>query len=105
MKLLYVAGPYRGITDDEVYENIQTARRRAKNYWQRGFAVFCPHLNTSFFSGVVDETQFTDAGLLFLAKCDVIALPLNWELSRGTVDEAIYAEKLGLEFIKENELQ
>lgn len=101
MKLLYVAGPYTGKTDNEVYENIQRARQRAKKYWELGYAVFCPHLNTAFFSGIVPEEQFLEAGLLLLSKCDAIALPVNWELSKGTVAEVAYAEELGLEFIIE----
>ena len=101
MKLVYVAGPYRADTDDEVYENIQRARQRAKRHWQKGHAVFCPHLNTAFFSGVVPEEQFVKAGLLFLSKCDIVALPPNWELSRGTIEEVALAEELGLSFITE----
>lgn len=103
MKLIYIAGPYRGNTDDDVYENIQRARRYAKKYWRLGYAVFCPHLNTSFFSGVVDEHQFMSAGLKFLAVCEVLMLPPNWRGSNGCIKERKLAEAINIEIIYDKE--
>ena len=103
MKSLYVAGPYRGKTDDEVYENIQRARRYAKKYWRLGYAVFCPHLNTSFFSGVVDEHQFMLAGLKILAICEVLMLPPHWADSEGCIKEQRLARKMDKKIIYDEE--
>jgi len=103
MKLIYIAGPYRGETDDDVYENIQRARRYAKKYWRLGYAVFCPHLNTSFFSGVIDEQQFMLAGLKFLTMCDVLMLPPRWEISDGCVKEHRLARETNKEIIYDKE--
>jgi hypothetical protein len=45
-KIIYVAGPYRSSTEEGRRANIAAASAAAKELWERGFAVICPHTNT-----------------------------------------------------------
>ena len=51
MRIAYISGPYRARTHDGVFENIMRARKVAREYWMKGFAVICPHTNTIFMDG------------------------------------------------------
>jgi len=103
LKIVYIAGPYRGKTDDEVYENIQQARRYTKKYLQQGYAVFCPHLNTAFFSGVVHEDHFIQMGLEILSRCDILVLIPGWIASGGSQTERRFAFANNIEIIEDKE--
>ncbi len=91
MKLVYIAGPYRGSTDRATYKNIQHARKYAEKYWKAGYAVFCPHLNTAFFSGLVPEEHFIKGGIEILKRCDIIVMISGWRNSVGSINEHQFA--------------
>lgn len=55
MKVVYVAGPYRGPSEWAVKCNIEAAERVAIALWQQGYAVICPHKNTAFFGGAAPD--------------------------------------------------
>ena len=61
MRVAYIAGAYRGKSENEVYENIQHARRAARKLWEQNFCVICPHLNSAFMGGI-DTYEAPDAG-------------------------------------------
>ena len=96
MKIVYIAGPYRGATANETYKNIQTAREYAVKFWGLGFAVFCPHLNSAFMDGVTDDKIFLKAGLRFLRAADFIFMVPGWVKSQGAMAEYKEAMKLGV---------
>ena len=93
MKLAYIAHPYRSTTIDGLAENIWHARKVAKRYWQRNYAVICPCLNSAFMDGVMPDKTFLDGDLAILAKCDLLVLSGNWLASTGCVGEKIFAEQ------------
>ena len=96
MKLAFICGPYRGASDNEVYGNIQRAREVAVAVWKMGYAVFCPHLNSAFMSGVVDEEAFLEGAKVMLQKCDLVVLTPEWEGSQGAKNEIREAINNGL---------
>lgn len=90
----YVIGPYR----DErgmwyVGGNIQRARHVAIELWRRGYAVFCPHSNSSFMDGGAEDKDFLDGDLEWMVSADVafvvpkVSGMRNWDESIGSVKE------------------
>ena len=55
MKVVYVAGPFRGPNAWEIEENIRRAERLALEVWRLGCACLCPHTNTRFFQGAAPD--------------------------------------------------
>lgn len=70
MPLIYVAGPYRSKEPGGVGRNIDLAKVEALRAWHLGCAVICPHANSSFIEGLIDDERILEADLLMLAKCD-----------------------------------
>lgn len=102
MKLIYVAGPYRSKTIYGVSQNIRAAEDVAVKLWTWGAAVICPHKNTAFFDGAVDEPQdengmvlddsvFFRGDIEMLKRCDAIVLVPGFEKSVGTMREYTFA--------------
>jgi hypothetical protein len=56
MKLVYVAGPYRGKGEWEVVQNIRRAETLALAVWKLGAACICPHKNTALFGGAAEDS-------------------------------------------------
>ena len=93
MKLLYIAAPYRANTTIKIQHNIYQASLMAQYYWLKGFAVICPHLNTTNFDGLTQDHVFLKGAMTMLSKCSDIALHPNWLASTGCGDEYEYANK------------
>ena len=100
MKVAYIAGAYRGDgMPDTIYENITIARSYAKKYWQMGYAVFCPHMNTAFMDGACEDEIWLSGALEIMRRCDVLILLPGWEKSSGSVAELKEAERLDMEIV------
>ena len=97
MKVAYIAGPYRGNTVNDISENIARARAVALKYWGKGYAVFCPHMNTAFMDGAHDDKIWIEGGLEIISRCDVIVMMKDWTKSTGSVEELLHAEACGIE--------
>ena len=87
MKLLYIAAPYRAKTIISLQQNIHEAKLMSMYYWNKGYAVICPHMNSANFDGLCEDKTFLQGTMLMLSKCDVIAMHPNWEHSTGSVGE------------------
>ena len=106
IKVVYVAGPYRGKSgahDSSVYneieENIRRAEAAAIRLWDAGFGVMCPHLNTIHFEVKcpnVGTKAYLETDLQLLESCDILYLLPGWEGSLGSVGEKDRAKELGL---------
>lgn len=95
--LVYVSGKYSAPTHDEVQANIDAAAVIAKELWQKGHAVICPHLNTAHFEipGVTYE-DYIKGDLNMVRRCDAMVMVPGWKDSRGACEERAYAEQLGI---------
>lgn len=93
MKLVYVAGPFRGPNNWEIEENIRRAERLALEVWRSGAACLCPHTNTRFFQGAADDAVWLDGDLEMLARCDAILMTEDWKRSSGARAEEAFAHE------------
>lgn len=96
MKLAYIAGPYRGKTINETRENIRLAEKAAVEYWEKGYAVICPHLNSAFLDGICSDEHFLRAYEEILKRCDLVVMLPGWTNSVGSKREFFLAEGLGI---------
>ena len=101
MRIVYIAGPYRGKTYNEIEENIRRAEAAAIGFWDVGFGVFCPHLNTAHFEvkSNAPAEAYVEAYLRMLEACtDIFLLPGWWD-SEGARREFARAKELGMEIL------
>jgi nucleoside 2-deoxyribosyltransferase len=102
MKLVYLAGPYRSTSIYGVMQNIREAEDIAVEIWNLGVAVICPHKNSAFLDGAVDEPQdenmmvtgdsiFFKGDLEMVKRCDALVLMPKWYQSQGTRQENTFA--------------
>jgi hypothetical protein len=98
MKLVYIAGPYRGKTQWDVKLNIDTAMYYAgelvKQWGDKGYYPVVPHSNTAHMDGLMPDKYFLDSTMEQLRRCDYIYLCPNWESSEGCKAEKKEAERL-----------
>ena len=99
MKVVYIAGPYRGRTEWEVKENILRAEKVAAEFWRRGYAVICPHKNSSWMGGLIEDSQWIAAGRELVKRSDIIVLLPGWKSSEGAREELREARLQGKEII------
>lgn len=93
----YIIGKYYSDKQYEVDEHIQLARSLAKHLWVNGYAVFCPHSNSAFMSGLIPESQFLEAGKTWLKDSDTVHILPNFNTSKGSIEEiqySIYTNKI-----------
>ncbi len=96
MKLVYVAGPFRGPNAWEIEQNIRRAESLAIKVWRLGVAVICPHTNARFFQGAADDKIWLEGDLEMLRRCDVVMLTPDWRRSSGAKAEVREAIKYGI---------
>lgn len=96
MKVVYVAGPFRGKSSWDIEENIRRAERLALEVWRSGAAALCPHCNTRFFQGAADDAVWLDGDLELLARCDAVLMTPDWQRSSGARAEQEFAVKRGI---------
>ena len=98
-KLIYVAGPYRGVTQEAIRYNIATAKQVGKLVAQKGWMPVIPHCNTAEFEMLAPELrqEFWLAGTLeVMRRCDAVVLLPGWQHSSGTLDEIKEAKSLNM---------
>jgi hypothetical protein len=93
MKVVYVAGPFRGANSWEIEENIRRAERLALQVWRLGAACICPHTNTRFYQGAAPDEVWLNGDLEMLRRCDAILMTPDWERSSGARAEHDFALK------------
>lgn len=96
MKVVYIAGPFRGADSWEVEQNIRRAEALALEIWRLGFAVICPHANTRFFQGAAPDNVWLDGDLEILRRCDALVTTHDWSRSSGARDEVREAKDRGI---------
>lgn len=96
MKVVYIAGPFRGKSAWEVECNIRRAESLALVVWRMGAAVICPHTNTRFFDGAAPDKVWLEGDLEILRRCDAVVMVPGWARSKGATAERKLALELGL---------
>ena len=97
MKVVYIAGPFRGPSAWDIEENIRRAERLALEVWRMGAAGLCPHTNTRFFQNAAPDHVWLDGDLELLARCDAMVMTPDWERSSGARAEHDFAKARGIE--------
>src|SRR5574338_1527454 len=96
MKVIYIAGKYRGPNAWAVEQNIRAAEEVAARVWAAGMVALCPHPLPRHMSGLGDEQVFVDGTLELMRRCDAVVLVPNWRDSAGARAEVEEADRLGI---------
>jgi len=97
MKVIYVAGPYRGKSEWEVTQNIRRAEQTAIECWKKGWSVICPHKNTAHFGGILPDYVWLEGDFEMIRRSDAICMIDGWQESVGAKHELEEAQESGLE--------
>jgi len=103
MQIVYVAGPYRGKTIHETKLNFRRAEKVAEWLWSEGYAVICPHTNSSFIDGLIPDPQILDAYVAIMLKCDIVAAMPGCDRSEGAKAECCQALAGGVKIVLVND--
>ena len=101
MKTIYIAGPYRGKTIYETLENIRAAEKVAIKYIKKGYLVYCPHMATRLFDGVMPDEFWLSYQMEWLNRCDCVVMMENWQESEGAMAEEQMALTCNKEIVYE----
>lgn len=91
MKVVYIAGPFRGETAWDVAENVRAAERVALEVAKLGAMPLCPHANSAHFHGQLDDQFWVDGTMELLKRCDAVMTTRDWERSTGARGEVNWA--------------
>ena len=97
MKVVYIAGKFRGTNAWEVHQNVQEALKVGFEVAALGAMPLIPHSNTQPFDGTLQDQFWLDGTLELLRRCDAVMTVPNWVRSKGAkaeVDEA--KDELGI---------
>lgn len=96
MKVVYIAGPFRGKSAWDIECNIRRAEKLALEVWRNGIAALCPHTNTRFFQGAAPDDVWLEGDLELLSRCDAVLMTPDWARSSGARAEEEFANKHGI---------
>ena len=96
MKIIYIAGAYRGDNAWEVTQNVNAAECVAWDVARRGYMPLCPHTNTRNFDGTLTPEFWLEGTLELMRRCDAVVLVPGWKMSQGTHGEIAEAKRLGI---------
>lgn len=96
LRLVYVAGPFRGPTIWDIAENVRNAQRVGLEVARLGYMPVIPHANTHLFHGQGNDTFWLEGTLELLRRCDAVVLVPGWEKSSGTRAEIEEARRCGI---------
>lgn len=97
MKVVYIAGKYRGPTPWDVEQNIRAAEEVAARVAAMGLMPQVVHPMTRFIGGSNSDEQFwVDGTLEIMRRCDAVVLVPGWDKSTGTRGEIAEARALGI---------
>jgi len=96
MRVVYVAGAYRGKSTWDIHKNVLKAEEVGLQLWKQGFVPIVPHKLTEFYQGECPDKVWLDGCIELLKRCDAIFMVDGWSTSRGAREELKIAEQLGM---------
>lgn len=95
MKIIFIAGPFRGDGSVETKKrNIEVARKFVHLFIRNSIPFYSPHLNIDQEAiNVPNEDLSLDLNAEILKRCDALAVLPGWENSQGTKNEIIHAKE------------
>lgn len=96
MKVVYIAGPFRGKDSWEIKQNINRAAALALECWRAGYVALCPHTNTADFQGAAPDNVWLEGDLELLSRCDALLTTDNWKESQCACKEVEFAQLRGI---------
>ncbi len=94
LKLVYVAGKYRGPTTNDIWHNIMLARLHGEAIAMQGDMPVIPHTNGAFMDGIQTDEFWLEGTMEMLRRCDAIYLLPHWKQSIGARAEWKEAKRL-----------
>jgi len=104
MKLVYVAGKFRGPNAWAIEQNIRRAEEVGLQVAEAGAAPVIPHANTRFFHGTLTDEFWLAATMALLERCDGMVLVENWKDSVGACAEVDRFMQLGRPIFRWDEM-
>jgi hypothetical protein len=104
-KVAYIAGPYSAKTRWGRIINIYRAAKVALKYWELGYAVVCPQMNTALYGDVwfrktkCNYETWLAGDMEILSRCDVVVFMRRWVQSPGALREWDFAVAIGKEIV------
>lgn len=99
MKVIFLAGPFRGDgTNEAQKKNIEAARKFVDIFINNDIPYYSPHMNIDceLIGREYDASIFSmELNREMLDRSDALAVLPNWENSKGTIGEINYAEEKG----------
>lgn len=102
MKVIYIAGAFRGANAWEIHQNVLRAEEITAKLIGQGYAVICSHKMTENMQGLYDDQIYLDACMELIKRCDAIYMLKGWEDSEGSKEELSLALKEGKEVYYED---
>ncbi len=104
MKIVYIAGPFRGKTTWQVEQNVRHAETVGLEVARMGAMPMIPHTNTRFFDGELPDEFWLKGTLALLERCDAIVMVGQWQLSTGAMGELTWATEHNLPHFYEHHM-
>lgn len=96
MKIIFIAGPFRGDGHKETKEkNVEVARQFVHKFIENNIPFYSPHLNIDqeiASLGREESDLAFDLNTEMLNRCEALAVLPNWEESSGTKSEIAEAQ-------------
>lgn len=93
MKLIYIAGPFRGATPWDVHCNVHEAEKFALEVAKLGGFPVVPHKNTEHFDKLLTDKFWLDGTLELMKRCDALITLPTWKRSDGATSEVFVMMK------------
>jgi hypothetical protein len=100
MKLLYIAGPFRGPTPLDVRRNVERARDLGLEVAKCGAYPVIPHTMTSEFDKQLTDEFWLEGTLRLMLRCHGIILTPDWEHSTGAREERRVAQAYAGDYLR-----
>lgn len=96
MRVIYIAGPFRGATTWDIEQHVRHAEALAFEVAQLDAMPLCPHTNTRYFHGTKTDQFWLDGSVELMSRCDAVVLTDDWHLSQAAREEVTRARLLHL---------